>query len=147
MQNNFIFVDTEADSNIVDDELEILSFKMGCAIFWNKEKDLVVKKTYYDIGIFWDDIELSFNSKYKHLIMFAHNTQFDFKMLNGFHELLLRDWELQNHYVRNKTFILLFKKIDKISGDIFVLHVWDTMNYETGPVSYTHLTLPTTPYV
>jgi len=60
--------------------------------------------------------------------MFAHNTQFDFKMLNGFKELLNRGWELKSQYVKNKTFILVFKK--KLSiGKPITLHIWDTMNY------------------
>lgn len=49
-------------------------------------------------------------------------------MLNGFTELLNRNWLLESHYVKNKTFILVFKKqISK--GKCFILHIWDTMNY------------------
>jgi len=49
-------------------------------------------------------------------------------MLNGFNELLNRKWLLESHYVKNKTFILVFKKqISK--GKSYTLHIWDTMNY------------------
>ncbi len=60
--------------------------------------------------------------------MFAHNSQFDFKMLNGFKQLISRNWNLKSHYVKSKTFILIFTKTF-IDGKKITLHIWDTMNY------------------
>lgn len=62
------------------------------------------------------------------MILFAHNTQFDFKQLNGFNYLLSNNWNLVNFYVRNKVFILIFQK--KINNKLkYSLTVLDTMNY------------------
>ena len=123
IQNNFAFVDTESSTIKVSDNEQKLIFKLGCSIFWNRENNEVIEKTYFNISEFWNDLELRFNDKYRNLILFAHNTQFDFKMLNGFNELHKRNWKLENFYIRNKRFILLFKK------DKYVLHIYDTMNY------------------
>ena len=123
MQTNFIFVDTESNEKLVSNEQKVLTFKMGCSIFWNKEINEIIRETFYNISDFWNQTESMFNDENKEIILFAHNTQFDFKMLNGFEELFKRGWKLETQYVKNKTFILVFKK------KRFVLHCWDTMNY------------------
>lgn len=123
IQNSFIFVDTEAHSNKIDNKHSILSFRMCCSVFWNREFDKTIKKTYYNPSNFWNDVENWFNNRFKQAILFAHNTQFDFKMLNGFTELLSRGWSLTSQYIKNTTFILVWKK-----GN-YTLHIWDTMNY------------------
>ena len=90
--------------------------------------NIIKKNTFYDIKDFWNNVETCFNSENKEVIFYAHNTQFDFKILNGFTELLNRNWILESHYVKNKTFILVFKK-EFSKGKWFTLHIWDTMNY------------------
>ena len=118
MQSNFIFVDTESKSTMKD-TTEILSFKLGCAIFWNRDKNELFEKIYFDNSIFWNDLESRFSKEYKEVILYAHNTKFDIKMLNGYSELIKRKWILKSHYVRNKTFIMTFKKKinSKTKGD------------------------------
>ncbi|MEJ2248187.1 MAG: DNA polymerase [Candidatus Lokiarchaeota archaeon] len=132
LQNNFIFVDTESTEKTIDTEKidgieyrkKRLIFKLGCAIFWKRNIELEpLEKTYFNIDEFWNDVERLFSNENKEWILFAHNTQFDLKMLDGFNQLINRGWKLENHYVRNSVFILMFKKDD------FVLHIWDTMNY------------------
>lgn len=123
MQKAFVFVDTESNEHIVSDKQKVLTFKLGCAIFWNRDINQIKKKTFYNITDFWNQTESMFNDQNKEIILFAHNTQFDFKMLNGFEELFKRGWKLETQYVKNKTFILVFKKNN------LVLHCWDTMNY------------------
>lgn len=123
MQDNFIFVDTESNIEQIHKKTKKLTFKLGCAIFWNRLIDVKKKMTFYDISDFWIRVNDCFDNEHKQHIMFAHNMQFDFKMLNGFNELTEHGWELQNHYVRNKTYILLFKKND------YFLHIWDTTNF------------------
>lgn len=128
MQHHFVFVDTESYNKKISKEKEILTFKLGCAIFWNKQNNVVIPRTYRNVSKFWDNVEAFFNKKNKDVILFAHNTQFDFKMLNGFEELLNRNWILTSQYVKNKTFILIFQKI--VSENLtYTLHLWDTMNY------------------
>ena len=66
--------------------------------------------------------------------MFAHNTEFDFKMLDGFKQLSKRNWQLKSHYVKAKTFILTFRK-KYLDGKFLTLHIWDTMNYVVKPLA------------
>jgi len=127
MQNSFGFVDTESYSKIEQNK-EILTFKLGCSIFWNRILNTIDRLTFYDINDFWNKLESRFNKENKELILFAHNTQFDFKMLNGFNELINRNWYLTSFYVRNRTFIMVFRK-DINTKLHYTLHIWDTMNY------------------
>ena len=128
MQNNFVFVDTETNSVKESDNLEVLTFKLGCAIFWNRKTDTLIKQTYFDNHLFWDDLESLFSDDVKEFILYAHNVGFDLKILNGYNELLGRKWMLDSHYVQNKTFIMTFKK--KITNKLtYTLKIWDTMNY------------------
>lgn len=123
MQENFIFVDTESREEQIHRKLKNLTFKMGCSMIWNRTDDILNKLTFYDISHFWNNVDNAFDDKHKQYIMFAHNCHFDMKMLNGFNELKKRGWQLINHYVRNKTYILLFKR------ENYILHIWDTGNY------------------
>ena len=128
MQNNFVFVDTETTSFKDDCNVETLSFKLGCAIFWNRETSELRAKTYYDTHKFWNDLEKRFSKDNKELILFAHNTKFDIKILDGYNELIKRNWDLKSHYVKNKTFIMTFEK--QITKHLhYTLRLWDTMNY------------------
>lgn len=135
MQSNFCFVDTETFAIRDDVNTEKLYFKLGCAIFWNREKSKVIKKSYwYKPNYFWDDLEKRFSKKNKHLYLFAHNIYFDFKILNGFRELFNRGWFLDSHYIKGTTFIMTFKK--KINSRLtYSLHIWDTLNYIRKPLS------------
>lgn len=123
VQDNFIFVDTESfiDKSIKDKE--ILTFRMACSIFWNRDINKKVEKTYLNNQNFWIDVDNLFNDERHSYIMFAHNSEFDFKMLNGFENLFNLGWKLTRFYVRNKIYILCFRKAN------YFLHVWDTMNY------------------
>jgi len=49
-------------------------------------------------------------------------------MLDGFNQLLHNGWILKSHYVKSKTFILVFKKLC-LDNKYYTLHIWDTMNY------------------
>lgn len=135
MQSNFCFVDTETFSIKDDINIEKLYFKLGCAIFWNRDKSEVIKKSYwYKPNDFWDDLEKRFSKSNQHLYLFAHNSYFDFKILNGFKELFNRGWFLESHYIKGTTFIMTFKKKVK-SRKFYTLHIWDTMNYIKKPLS------------
>ena len=125
IQEFFIFVDTESKSTQITKEKELLTFKMGCSIFWDKISGNTFSNTFYEVSEFWNNIQAVSVKGIKNIIMFAHNTQFDFKMLDGFNQLFKRGWELTNHYVKNKTFILNFKHKENKT----MLYIWDTMNY------------------
>ena len=124
LQDYFVFVDTESTSTELTKDKKLLTFKMGCSIFWNRKLDLKKEIVFYKINSYWNNVENFFKKfNISNLLMFAHNTQFDFKMLDGFNQLLTRGWELISQYVKNKTFILIFKKGKQ------TLHIWDTTNY------------------
>jgi hypothetical protein len=133
MQNDFVFVDTETTS-IKEVGIEKLYFKLGCSIFWKRDKNQIIKKSYwYQPNLFWDDLENRYSKDVKSIIMFAHNCYFDFKILNGFRELFKRKWFLENHYIKGTTFIMTFKKrINK--SLVYTLHLWDTLNYIRKPL-------------
>jgi len=123
MQNNFIFFDTETKEIKINSKTKNLVFKLGSCIIQNREENQKHSFIFHDISKFWNEIEKKFDDKHKQYIMFAHNVHFDIKMVDGFNQLKLRGWKLDNFYVRNRTYILLFKKNE------YVLHVWDTGNY------------------
>ena len=74
----------------------------------------------------------------------------------GFGENLFRDWRYDENNIKKKDFVL---NNQKFSGDILVAGknfgsgssrehaAWAIYDYGFRSVSYTHLTLPTTPYV
>lgn len=135
IQNNFIFIDTESKEKQIDDKTKQLTFYMGCSIFWNRDINQVVKKTYIlDSKEFWDDIEIFRLESYKinketNMFWYAHNSQFDFQQLKGFTHLFRLGYTLKNWYVKNKVFIMVFEKFDKELNKKFRLHIWDTHNY------------------
>lgn len=134
IQDNFIFVDVESNNRLVEENKQILTFKMCCAIFWKKSLDLEIKGTYYNKEEFWDDVEYFFEKvkmydKSPHLIMLAHNMEFDFRQLDGYRELFTRNWKLTGHYIKQGIFIFNFQK------DNFKLHIWSTTNYVRKPLS------------
>ena len=133
VQSNYVFVDTETIS-IKENKMETLYFKLGCVIFWNRDKNDLIKKSYwYNPSKFWDDLENRFDTKNRQLTFFAHNSYFDFKILNGFRELFKRDWYLDSHYIKGTTFMMCFKK--RISQNvIYTLKIWDTLNYVKEPL-------------
>ncbi len=127
-QKSFIFIDTESYSNQKNNK-EILKFKLGCAIFWNRETNKTTKHTYFNTSKFWIDVENNFSQDNTNQILFAHNVEFDFKMLNGFTELLKRNWTLKTFFTRNSIFILTFNKYNKKYRKQLYLHIWSTTNY------------------
>jgi len=110
VQNNFIFVDTETNSEQIDKDTQSLSFKMCCSIFWNRDINQKIETTYWNNENFWIDVNNLFDKNHRSYIMFAHNMDFDFKILDGFTNLYNLGWKLTRQYVRNKIFILTFKK-------------------------------------
>lgn len=128
LQSNFCFVDTESYSEKISESTTVLKFQLACSIFWNRETNEYIEKTYFKPSLFWLDVEKRFNEQNKELILFAHNTEFDFKMLNGFVELYKLNWILDKFYIRNKIFIMTFTK------GKYTLRLWSTTNYVAEPL-------------
>ena len=125
MQTNFIFVDTETKTEKID-ETEILTFKLGCFVYWDKINDFVERQDFFEIKDFWDYVENVFVENH-HLILYAHNADFDFKILNGYQELINRGWKVKNWYIQGRTFIIKFEFGEGKNKK--VLDIWDSMNY------------------
>lgn len=123
IDNNFIFVDAESNIDKSIQDTEILTFKMCSAIFWNRDIDKKVSKIYYNQENFWYDVDKLFNKERNQYTLFAHNTQFDMNQLVGFEGLAKLGWKLEKQYIRNRVFIVVYKK------EGYTLRIYDTYNY------------------
>lgn len=143
MQQDFIFFDTETNAYKIYDkdkdvfiksetvtikqEKEIHKLKLGWALYWNKLSDIEEWIYFKNAKTFWDFVMSKAKDK-KELIVYAHNMDFDFKIVDGIKELTLkRKWELSNFYIKGCVFMMTF-----IKGNKKIL-LYDTMNY--SPVS------------
>src|SRR4030042_1471621 len=123
MQDNFIFVDTETNEKIINNEMKEFTLKLGWAIFYCKTKNIKEYFFFKNVNDFWNFVFNKLN-EYKHIIMFAHNTDFDFKILEGFNKLFVEnDFKQKSFYIEGHTFIIECQKND------LKLSIWDTMNY------------------
>ncbi|MFO7677201.1 MAG: DNA polymerase [Thermoplasmatota archaeon] len=125
MQNSFIFVDTEAYREFLE-KGERQTFRLCCAIYWKRDKNVIERKDFFSTSDFWNWVESKFEYD-NNLIFFAHNTDYDFRILNGFNELMLKDWDLSRWFISGRTFIITYKKI--VDGVKHYLNIWDTLNY------------------
>lgn len=139
MQNDFIFFDTETTMHkLYDKDRDIFiegnkktfsydkeehTLKLGWALYWNRLSDIQEWIYFKNTKTFWDFVEEKANNK-KELIIYAHNIDFDFKIVDGIKELtLIRKWELNNFYIKGCVFSMSF-----IKGNKKIL-LYDTMNY------------------
>lgn len=127
MQNVFIFVDTETKTKQITKIKQKLSLRLGYAIFWHREKNIKEIFYYETPKQFWNWI-MTKTKTYNNIILYAHNWDFDFKILNGYKTLFLkRDFQIDNFYVEGKTFILSCSK--ETEKKKIILNFWDTLNY------------------
>jgi hypothetical protein len=123
MQKFFIFVDTETFYSSKTKENSIQKLKLGWCLFWNRPLNIKEYKYFEKIEEFWDFVEEKINICGE-IIIYAHNTDFDMKVLDGYNELLIkRNWECVSPYITNQVYVLDVEK-DKMK-----LHIWDTFNY------------------
>lgn len=115
----FIFFDTETMS-IKDKDNEILTLKLGCAKYWDRELNKTEDIIFYKPKDFWQWVFKK--SKDKEIVIYAYNTDVDFKIVKGLHFLLAFGYEPLNCWLET-TFILKFKK-----GKT-VINIWDVGNY------------------
>ena len=131
MQNNFMFVDTETDSFAISKDVTELKFKLGCFVYWNRKEELIKRRDFFKVSKFWDYVE-NVLTVTKDLYLFAHNMDFDFKILDGYKQLFNRGFEVKSWYIQGKTFMIRYaKKTEKETKNLFI---WDTMNYTPFPL-------------
>jgi len=135
IQENYCFLDTESTESKINTTTKELKFKIGCAIFYKYHQNKVKKLRFIKLKRFWNSLFSMFDEKNNQITVFAHNTYFDFKMIDGFNYLLNRDFVLVNHYVRSSVFILRFIKYDEKGKEQYILNFWDTFNYVKKPLS------------
>ena len=120
LQNNFLFVDTETKRTKESEE----KFHLGWMIYWEKDTN---KKTYIYLNnknIFYDYIFRIMKNK-DHLFVFAHNMDFDIKVLGGINKFIQKGFILDSFYINGCRFIIKLK--NKNNGKI--IEFLDTMNY------------------
>jgi hypothetical protein len=137
MQNDFLFLDTETFYTEKNDEYTH-KLRLGWALYWNRTKKIQEWKYFEDTKIFWDfverffyggnnedtviDIENNKNIK-KELLIYAHNMDFDFKIVDGIRELSNRKWKLEKFYIKGNVFSMTYTKGKN------TIRLYDTMNY------------------
>lgn len=123
MPNPFIFVDTETKSKRVNNKTEKQKFYLGWAIFWDRILNIKEYKYFTTLKSFWEwFIEKSM--QYDKILFYAHNMEFDFKMLNGYHYLINKyHYKVKNFYIENKTFII------RLENEKHFIEILDTYNY------------------
>lgn len=136
LQESFAFVDTESFVEKHEGNVQNLSFKLGTVILWNRADNIKQEHTFFNPADFWNILLSDYSIiRNREICLFAHNTQFDFKMLNGFTELINRKWNLDHFYFNNGIFIMKWSKLDNIYKNTKglplkrTLNIWDTFNY------------------
>lgn len=125
IQNDFIFIDTETkrktykNSNQKQKEEK---FYLGWLVHWNKEQNIKKYIFLKEKNIFYNYVIEQMKIK-NHIIIFAHNTDFDIKVLGGITSFIKAGFVVDSFYINGCRFIIKLKKKNKI------IEILDTMNY------------------
>ena len=127
----FLFFDTETTEEVVSESERKQVLRLGWVVrvYRDKRENKLRERwcEFRTVKEFWDFVEESVIEKGK-LWCFAHNLDFDFRVLQGFKVLKERGWEIQTFIYDNKNIILSFHKNSK------TLLFLDTFNYFKGSV-------------
>ncbi|MEM2506958.1 MAG: DNA polymerase [Nitrososphaeria archaeon] len=125
-----VFYDTETKHEKIND-LKIHKLKLGVARYVKLEKSNVVSSKYYifkDKSRFFDILESHLRNKNR-LWVVSHNQHFDFNLLDGFKELLSRQFRITKMVLESDVFII--KAVKALSSLVFV----DSTNYFKAPLN------------
>jgi hypothetical protein len=128
LQNDFIFIGTETKRNYYEKTIEE-KFYLGWMIYWNRNQNI---KEYIFLDkkdVFYKYVIELMKTK-KHLFIFAHNTDFDIKVLGGISKFIKNGWIVDSFYINGCRFIIRLKKTNK------VIEILDTMNYIPMSLKY-----------
>ena len=121
-----LFVDTETYAVHVSNSENTQNFKLGWALLWNRnprprEREF---EWYYieDVHKFWVWLDSKLGEKEK-ITWWSHNTDFDFRVLDGYRKTKEFGYELKNPVVESGVTILNYHK------DNHTLLVLDTFNF------------------
>lgn len=124
MQTDFIFVDTETKRPGKEEK-----FYLGWLIYWNKTTNTKDYFYFTDKKQFYEYI-INLNKKVKHLIVVAHNMNFDITVLGGFSPFIKKNFVVKSFYIEGPRFIVRLTKKDK------TIEFLDTMNYLPSKLEY-----------
>jgi len=121
MQRYFLFVDTETkrikEKNFIEER-----FYLGWLRYWDRKENIIKDIEFKEQKIFYNYV-LDLMKTINNIIIFAHNTDFDIKVLGGISRFVKNGFDVNNFYIKGKTFILILKKKNK------TICIYDTMNY------------------
>jgi len=127
----FLFFDTETWEERVSEGEVRQRLRLGwvCRVYRDKRRDKWSEKwkEFKSVSEFWDFVEECVPER-KAIWCFAHNLDFDFRVLEGFKVLKERGWEIQTFIYDSKNIILSFRRGKK------TLLFLDTFNYFKGSV-------------
>lgn len=124
MQTDFIFVDTETKRK---NKTEI--FYLGWLLYWNKTTNTKEYFFFKNKKEFYNYI-IKLNRTVKKLIIFAHNMDFDIKVLGGISPFTKKNYIVKNFYINGTRFIIRLMKKDR------TIELLDTMNYLPASLKY-----------
>ena len=127
----FAFFDTETTEVPTNngERKQVLRLGWICFVYRDRRRNKISEKwkEFRTVEEFWDLVESEVPNK-KRMWCFAHNIDFDFRVLEGFKRLNERGWEIRTFVYDSKNVILEFRKGKK------TLLFLDTFNFFKGSV-------------
>ena len=126
LPTKMVFYDCETSEHEIKPNLVGHKLKVGVACYLSRDNS---KQSYSELWWqftkpeqFIDYLEsvITIGSR---LLVFAHQQQFDFIVINGFNLLAQRGWKISRHIITSNLFIVIYKKERK------TLVFLDTLNY------------------
>jgi len=125
LPQRLIFVDTETIVKKISDTYKENVFHFGFAEYYRLDKELDVleceRMSFRDKTIFWKWV-FEKNKCNTVIYLFAHNFEFDFRILNGFEYLFENGYEIRKWVIDCKLFTLVAskyrKKIDRRTKEV-----------------------------
>lgn len=127
---NLLFYDTETEGRKLG-KLEIHVLKLGIARYVRLNGTKLERSRYYIFRTpdeFWNLVERLTRQKTR-LWIISHNQHFDFNVVDGFRQTLMRGWRLKKMVIESDIFAL------KLTKDSKTLVVVDSTNYFKAPLS------------
>ena len=127
----FLFFDTETRGEDIGngERREVLRLGWAVRVYRDRREEKVREKwcEFRTVEDFWNFVEASVPDKSK-IWCFAHNLDFDFRVLHGFKVLKERGWSIETFIYDSKNIILSFRRDGK------TLLFLDTFNFFKGSV-------------
>ena len=121
-----LFVDTETFSEKINDTERYEKFKLGWALLWNRHPSPRKREFEWyfieDVDKFWLWLDSRLGDKEK-ITWWSHNTDFDFRVLNGYVKMKELGYDLKRPIVDSQKVILTYHKPKH------TLLVLDTFNF------------------